>query len=225
MEELINNHWQIMGEVDTERRVKLVIDEWGSWHRTDPDIAPGYLFAYYPTLRDALVSGITLDIFNRHADKVAMANDAQLINNINTLFLAAGDRFTVTPIFHIFEMYAPHQGGTSVRTIISAPSLSQKGTPALAVLSGSSSVKDSRAALTIVNGDFQNAQESEINIRNRRITSARATVLTSTDIHVHNSFDSPKALQPKEDNNIRLGSPLNYSFAPASVTRLDLELE
>jgi alpha-N-arabinofuranosidase len=225
MEELINNHWQIMGEVDTERRVKLVIDEWGSWHRTDPDIAPGYLFAYYPTLRDALVSGITLDIFNRHADKVAMANDAQLINNINTLFLAAGDRFTVTPIFHIFEMYAPHQGGTSVRTIISAPSLSQKGTPALAVLSGSCSVKNSRAALTIVNGDFQNAQESEINIRNRRITSARATVLTSTDIHVHNSFDSPKALQPKEDNNIRLGSPLNYSFAPASVTRLDLELE
>ena len=76
-----------------------------------------------------------------------------------------------------------------------------------------------------MNGDFQNAQESEINIRNRRITSARATVLTSTDIHVHNSFDSPKALQPKEDNNIRLGSPLNYSFAPASVTRLDLELE
>ena len=224
MEELITNHWQIMGEVDTERHVKLVVDEWGSWHHTDPSIAPDYLFAYYPTLRDALVSGITLDTFNRHADKVAMANDAQLINNINTLFLAVGDRFTVTPVFHIFDMYAPHQGGTSVRTIISAPSLSQADAHGLAALSGSCSVKGNRAVLTIVNPDAQSGQETEINIRNRRITAARATVLSSSDIHAHNTFDSPNALEPKEDNAIKAGSPLHYTFAPASVTRLDLEV-
>ena len=90
MEELVRNHWAIMGEVDTERRVKLVVDEWGAWHKTDPSIDPRYLFAYYPTLRDALVSGITLDIFNRHADKVTMASAAQLINNIHTSFIAVG---------------------------------------------------------------------------------------------------------------------------------------
>ncbi len=224
METLINNHWQIMAEIDTRHHVKLVVDEWGAWHDTDPSIAPNYLFGYYPTLRDALVSGVTLDIFNRHAEKLAMANDAQLINNINALFVAVEDRFTVTPVFHVFDMYAPHQGGTSVRTIISAPSLSEAAAHGLPALSGSCSLKSNRAVLTIVNPDIQNAQETEINIRNRRIANARATVLTSSDIHAHNTLDSPNALEPRQDNNIKAASPLNYSFAPASVTRLDLEL-
>jgi alpha-N-arabinofuranosidase len=142
-----------------------------------------------------------------------MANDAQLVNNINTLFLAAGDRFTVTPVFHVFDMYAPHQGGTSVRIV-----------PSVSSLSGSCSVKNNRAVLTVVNRDIQNAQETAIDIRNRRLTNVRATVLTSTDIHAHNTFDTPHALEPKPDNNVNLGSPLNYTFAPASVTRLDLDL-
>lgn len=224
MQELIGNHWQIMGEVDTERHVKLVVDEWGAWHHTDPSIAPGYLFGYYPTLRDALVSGITLDIFNSNADKVAMANDAQLINNINTLFVAAEDRFTVTPIFHVFEMYAPHQGGTAVRSIFSVPALSSADAHGLASLLGSCSVQGSRAVLTVVNPDIQNGQETVIDVRGRRITAARATVLSSSDIHAHNTFANPNALQPKEDTNVRAASPLNYTFAPASVTRLDLDL-
>jgi alpha-N-arabinofuranosidase len=220
MEELINNHWQIMAEIDTRHHVKLVVDEWGAWHKTDPSIAPNYLFGYYPALRDALVSGITLDIFNRHADKVAMANNAQLVNNINCLFVAAGDRFTTTPVFDVFDMYAPHQGATSVRTVFSAPLLSH----AVPALSGSCSIRGSQAVLTVVNPDIQNTQETEINIRNRRVAGARATVLTSTDIHAHNTFAHPDALQPKQDSNIRVGSPLNYSFAPASVTRLDLDM-
>jgi alpha-N-arabinofuranosidase len=110
-------------------------------------------------------------------------------------------------------MYAPHQGGTSVRIAPSVPSVS-----------GSCSLKRNRAILTVVNRDIQNVHDTEINIRNRRITGARATVLTSTDIHAHNTLDHPNALQPKQDNNIRLGSPLVYRFAPASVTRLDLDL-
>lgn len=117
MESLIQNHWSILGEFDKDRKVKLIVDEWGAWHETDPSIDPSYLWAYFPTLRDALVSGLTLDIFNRHADKVAMANAAQLVNNIHTSFVAAGEKFTVTPVFHVFEMYTAHQGGTSVRTL------------------------------------------------------------------------------------------------------------
>jgi alpha-N-arabinofuranosidase len=224
MEELINNHWRIMGEVDKEHRVKLVVDEWGAWHKTDPNIAPGYLFAYYPTLRDALVSALTLDIFNRNADKVAMANDAQLVNNINTLFLAAGDRFTVTPIYHVFDMYSSHQGGTAVRTVISAPPVSHPGMHGTLGLAGSCSLQENRAVLTIVNPDVENPQETEINIRGRRIAKSRATVLSSTDMHAHNTFEQPNAIEPKEDPSAVSGSPLNYRFAAASVTRLELDL-
>ncbi len=224
MEELIKNHWQIMGEVDMDHRVKLVVDEWGAWHHTDPSIDPSYLWAYFPTLRDALVSGITLDIFNRHADKVAMANAAQLINNIHTSFLALHDRFTTTPIFHVFEMYTPHQGGTSVRTVISAPAHAVPPAGDLPALSGSCSLKGNKGVLTVVNSDPQNAQITEIDARGSRIGGLRATVLTSTDIHARNTFDQPEAVKPAQDNNVAGGSPITYRFAPASVTRLEFDL-
>lgn len=224
MEELIHNHWQIMGETDTERHVKLVVDEWGAWHRTDASIDPSYLWAYFPTLRDALVSGITLDIFNRHADKVAMANAAQLVNNIHTSFLAVGERFTVTPIYHVFRMYAPHQGGMSVRTMFSAPWIGQPGAADLPALPGSCSIQGKRAVLTVVNPDVKNPQETEIAVRGSRITAARATVLTASDIHARNTFEQPRGLEPSASEDISAGTPLVYRFAPASVTRLDLEL-
>jgi alpha-L-arabinofuranosidase len=82
METLVEDHWQVMGEFDRERRVKLAVDEWGAWHKQDSDVPPGYLYAYAGTLRDALVSAINLDIFQRHADKIVMSNPAQLVNTI-----------------------------------------------------------------------------------------------------------------------------------------------
>lgn len=224
MQDLVQSHWKIMGEADSERRVKLVVDEWGAWHKTDPSIAPGYLFGYYPTLRDALVSGITLDTFNRHAEKVAMANAAQLINNIHTSFVAAGDRFTVTPIYHVFAMYAPHQGGTSVRTEISAPRLTSDLPQSLPALAGSCSLREKRAVLTVVNPDLRNHQETQIDVQGSRIAAVRATVLTSPDMRARNTFDQPDAVHPVPDNNARAASPLIYSFAPASVTRLEMDL-
>ena len=188
MEELIRNHWQIMGETDREHRVKLIVDEWGAWHKTDPTIDPSYLFAYFPTLRDALVSGIHLDIFNRHADKVAMANAAQLVNNIHTSFLARGDKFTVTPIFHVFEMYAAHQGGTSVRAIFTAPRLNAPSAKGLETLTGSCSMHDKHVVLTVVNADTETPQQTEINVRGSRIANPIATVLAASDIHAHNDL-------------------------------------
>jgi len=223
MEELIRNHWQIMGEIDTEHHVKLIVDEWGAWHKT-ADIAPGYLFGYFPTLRDALVSGLTLDIFNRHADKVTMANAAQLVNNIHTSFIAHEDKFTVTPVFHVFEMYAAHQGGMSLRTEFLTPRLKPPSARGLASLSGSCSLHGARLVLSVVNADEKNAFETEIHVRGRRLSPISAAVLTSKDIHAHNSFDHPNALQPVEKKLAPAGDPYIYSFAPASVTRLEFDL-
>ncbi|HEX4770853.1 MAG TPA: alpha-L-arabinofuranosidase C-terminal domain-containing protein [Bryobacteraceae bacterium] len=223
MEELIQNHWQIMGETDKQHSVKLVVDEWGAWHDTDPSINPAYLWAYWPTLRDALVSGITLDIFNRHADKVTMANAAQLINNIHTSFVAVGDKFAVTPVYHVFRMYAPHQGNTSVRSIFESGLLNVSGAKGLQALSGSASLKNKRLILTVVNPHARDAQETEIHIRAANISAARASVLSSTDIRAHNSFDNPHAMEPVE-SSVKAGTPFVYQFAPASVTRLDLDL-
>ena len=97
MESLVTDHWTAMAESDPTHKVKLIVDEWGAWHAGAADMPPNYLWAYPGSLRDALVAGLTLDTFNRHADKIAMANVAQLVNTIHSLFLAKEDQLIVTP--------------------------------------------------------------------------------------------------------------------------------
>lgn len=220
MEELVRTHWQIMGEVDARHQIKLIVDEWGAWHRT-ADVAPNFLFGYFPSMRDALVSGLTLDIFNRHADKVAMANAAQLINNIHSSFMASGDKFVATPISYVFEMYAAHQGGTSVRAEISSPRLKNQAAKGMAALAGSSSLEGRRAVLTVTNADHANAIEAEISVRGAQISEIQATVLKSADIHTHNTFENTKAVEPSAASVRGGGAQVVYPFAPASVTRLE----
>ena len=220
MDELIRSHWQVMGEADPRHQVKLIVDEWGAWHRT-ADVAPNFLFGYFPSMRDALVSGLTLDTFNRHADKVAMANAAQLINNIHSSFLASGDKFVATPIAHVFEMYSAHQGGTAVRTELSSPRLKSDAAKGLPALAGSCSVQGNRAVLTVTNADHQDGLEAEIGVRGASITDVRATVLRAADMRAHNTFEDPKAVEPITTAVTSTGSQLVYAFAPASVTRLE----
>ncbi|HEU4390829.1 MAG TPA: alpha-L-arabinofuranosidase C-terminal domain-containing protein [Blastocatellia bacterium] len=252
MSSLIDQHWAVMAENDPQHRVKLIVDEWGAWHSQDPRLPAGYLFGYPGTLRDALISGINLDTFNRNADKVVMANVAQLINTIHSLFLAYDDKFIATPNFHVFEMYAAHHGAQSVRTIFSAPTLSYKRTPpnpppgALGQmtpqqrarleaearapatfwgLQGSASLDDKVLILTVVNPHASEPRETEIVVRGARIQSGQVTTLTSSDIHAHNSFENPRGLEPIEQPlEVRSGGGLVHRFAPASVTRLRLTL-
>ena len=228
MESLIEDHWQIMGEFDRERRVKLAVDEWGAWHKQDPDVPPGYLYAYAGTLRDGLISAMNLDTFQRHADKVAMANPAQLVNTIHSLFHTYEDKFILTPNYHVFEMYMPHSGATALRTEFIAPKIGfarldaqRKETPVtLWGLNGSASLKDKQLTLTVVNPSHSQARETEIAIRGASVISGASRTLTSNDIHARNSFANPRALEPKDGTVQAKGSSFVFQFAPASVTRL-----
>jgi alpha-N-arabinofuranosidase len=225
MEGLIKAHWAALGDIDTKHSVKLIVDEWGAWHQPGTEVHPAYLFGQTPTLRDALISGITLDTFNRHADKVAMANVAQLINNLHALFLAREDQFTVTPTYHVFRMYAPHAGASSVRTVFSAPGVAYKlpgGTESLWGLAGSASLRGKQLTLTVVNPHATEERAAEIAVRGAKIVSGRATVLTSADIHAHNSFSAPRVLEPSTGPLTLEGGV--YRFRPASVTSLELTL-
>src|SRR5271156_1418295 len=227
MEGLINGHWQVMGEEDPEHWVKLVVDEWGPWYKPGSEGTAGDQLEQTPTLRDAIFSGMTLDIFNRHPEKVAMANCAQLINCLNSLYLAHEDKFVVTPVGHVFAMYAAHQGGQGLRTIFSAPSIQydRDGKPAsFWGLKGSASVHDKDLTLTVVNPHVSDAREAEIVIRGGALKSGSATVLTDSDIHARNTFEDRKHIVPETKSMEVSGRSLNYSFAPASVTKLALTL-
>src|SRR3954451_11730451 len=121
METLIVDQWAALGEFDPGRKVKLVVDEWGCWHPEGTGVNPRHQYEQMGCLRDALVAALTLDTFHRHADKVGMANVAQLVNNLHSLFLADGDRFVATPNFHVFAMYRPHHDAKSVRVDVQVP--------------------------------------------------------------------------------------------------------
>jgi alpha-N-arabinofuranosidase len=248
---LIDQHWAAMGESDPGHRVKIALDEWGAWHNQHASLPAGYLFGYPGTLRDGLVAALSLDTFNRNADKIVMANVAQLVNTIHSLFIAYEDKFVATPNFHVFEMYAAHQGAQAVRTVFSAPGVGFKRTPpspppaALAQmtpqqraameaqaqapaslwgLQGSASVAGKLVTLTVVNPHATEARETEIAVRGAAVQSAQAVVLTAGDIHAHNSFDAPRALEPVNVAASSQGGRLVHRFAPASVTRLQLTL-
>jgi alpha-L-arabinofuranosidase len=226
MEALIKQHWAAMAEIDRDHRVKLIVDEWGAWHRPGTEVAPSHLFGQTSTLRDALISALTLDIFNRHADKVAMANIAQLINNLHSLFLAAGDKFITTPNFHVFEMYSAHQNGKSVRAVFEVPSLAaaESRSTAPPALAGSASLHDRRVVLTVVNPSAEQSKEVKIVIRDAKVRSAAGQLLAANDIHAHNTFDQPRAVEARVADTVVRNGQLVHTFPPASVTCLQMEV-
>lgn len=162
--------------------------KWGAWYGNGTRLSEQYNLSQQSTMRDALLSGITLDIFQKHADKMAMANVAQSINCIHSLMLAQEDKFTVTPVFHVFQMYMPHRSGTAVRAEFSAETIVNKlamvgpvdGNSAvgsiaadarLAGLSGSASIaagNPKALTLTVVNPHLERAMTAEIAIAGHR---------------------------------------------------------
>ncbi len=227
MEGLINGHWQVMGEEDPEHSVKLVVDEWGPWYKPGSEATPGDQLEQVPTLRDGVFSGMTLDLFNRHPEKIAMANCAQLINCLNSLYLAHEDRFVVTPVGHVFAMYAAHQGGQGLRTIFSAPTIDydRDGKPAsFWGLKGSASLREKELTLTVVNPHVSDVREAEIVVRGAGFKAGSATVLNHSDIHAHNTFEDRRVVVPETKSLDVAGPGLRYMFAPASVTKLALTL-
>jgi alpha-L-arabinofuranosidase len=228
MEGLINGHWQVMSEIDREHEVKLIVDEWGPWYKPGSEMVPNDLLQQTPTLRDAVFSGMTLDIFNRHPEKVAMANCAQLINNLNCLYLAHENNFCVTPVGHVFGMYATHQGGQGLRTIFSSPAINydRDGKPATFWgLAGAASLHDKELVVTVVNSHVSKASESEIAIRGASVKSGNVTTLTHSDIHAHNTFEQRDTVKPETSSLTATGKVIRHAFPPASVTKLEVVLE
>ncbi|HEY8205808.1 MAG TPA: alpha-L-arabinofuranosidase C-terminal domain-containing protein [Pyrinomonadaceae bacterium] len=227
IESLITNQWVVMGESDRAHRIKLVVDEWGAWYRPGTEAANTHLLGQQSTIRDAVLAGLTLDTFNRHAEKVGAANIAQLVNCLQSLFLAYEDKFVVTPTYHVFDMYSAHQRGKSLRTIVSSPRAlyTRNGQAAsIRALNGSASLHDRRLTLTVTNGDLKNAREAEIALRGATIKELSGLTLTASDIRAHNSFENARNVEPKAIGMMRAANPLVYVFPPASVTRLDLGL-
>jgi alpha-N-arabinofuranosidase len=199
-EAVIEAHWKIMGKYDPQHLTKLVIDEWGVWYRPGEEIKPDYILSQPVTLRDALHTAITFDIFNRHADKIEMANVAQTVNCIHSLFLALEDKYTRTPPYYVFEMYRPHMGARLVPVQIRGDELTvptEEGRAKLAALTGSASLREKRLTVTLTNASLDSPVTARIKFAaGARASEGRGTVLTHSDMRARNTFQNTDEVRP-----------------------------
>lgn len=219
IESLITEHRAIMDDFDPRRRIGLIIDEWGTWHPPTPGRNPNHLWQQN-TLRDALIAAATLDIFNRHADKIVMANIAQMVNVLQAMILIENEKMVTTPTYHVFDLYQSHQGGQSLRMSFEADAISYAAgnqRQNLPGLSGSASLKMGVLTLSIVNPHAMLPMEAAIELRDRGVHEVTMSVLTDSDIAAHNTLAAPHRLQPAA-TTLQINNEWRHTFPPASVT-------
>ena len=198
MDELVTRHSAIMDMYDPAKRIGLIVDEWGAWYNVEPGTNPGFLYQQN-TLRDALLAGTILNIFHKHADRVKMANIAQLVNVLQALFLTEGDKMLLTPTYHVFDMYKVHQDATMLPIDIKTPKYSRVSRSIDAVSASASKDNTGKVHVSLVNIDPSKPIEISCDVRglkNGRFISAN--VITGDKIDSHNTFEKPNQVILKD---------------------------
>lgn len=221
METLVRKHSAIMDEFDPTKRVALIVDEWGVWYDLEPENKPGYLYQQQNSLRDALVAGLTLNVFNNHADRVRMGNLAQTVNVLQSLILTDGPRMVCTPTYHVFDLYKGHQGATLLETALEGGRDYVCGGEKIPQVSASASRKDGQTLLTLCNTNPH--QEAAVHCHfagdegvGKRNVEGR--ILTAAQMDAHNTFDNPQQLIPAAFDGARWnGDQLEVVLPPMAV--------
>lgn len=194
IEEVIEKHGAIMDQFDPEKKIGMIIDEWGCWHDVEPGTNPGFLFQQN-TMRDALVAGVTLNIFNRHCDRVRMGCIAQIVNVLQSVILTEGAQMILTPTYHVFHMYRYHQGATLVQSSLQGIKLT--GTEADQVTDVHQSVsvdENGKLTITLANVSLDEDREMEIVLTERKPENPEGMILQGK-VNAHNTFEEPDVLK------------------------------
>ena len=195
-DELITRQAAIMDRYDPRKRVWLVVGEWGTWYDVDPGTNPGFL-QQQNTLRDALVASVSLDAFNKHADRVRMANIAQMVNVLQAMILTKGDELVLTPTYHVFEMYKVHQDATSLPVALSTPDYSVGAENIPAVSAAASRDTTGKVHLSLVNANPNAAITVSCMLAGLDTKSVSGRVLTSPAMQDCNTFAAPAVVKPQ----------------------------
>lgn len=221
MEELIEKHGEIMDKYDPEKRIGMIVDEWGDWFTCEPGTNPGFLYQQN-TMRDALVAGVTLNIFNKHSDRVKMANLAQIVNVLQAVILTEGEKMVKTPTYHVFNMYKYHQDADLVESSIETETIGSGGEWRVPNLTESASVdQDGRIHITLTNLSATEDYDIEAQIEGDEVRSVSATIL-SGEMHDMNTFEEPECVQQQKFEEIQLsGSTLLFQIPRCSVLHIE----
>ncbi len=223
MEELVTKHAAVMDKYDPNKKIALVVDEWGGWYDVEPGTNPGFLYQQN-TMRDAMIAGVTLNIFNNHADRVRIANLAQCVNVLQAVILTDKEKMILTPTYHVMEMYNVHQDAKLLPLTITTSNytLGNEKLPAVSV----SASKDSLGVthISFTNIDTKNIQDIAVTIDGGKYSTVSGRILSSAKLQDFNSFAQPDKIKPAVFNGAKLnGNTINVKLPPFSVVVLALK--
>jgi alpha-N-arabinofuranosidase len=223
MEELVQKHSEIMDKYDPKKKVALVVDEWGGWYDVEPGTNGAFLYQQN-TMRDAMIAGLTLNIFNNHCDRVKMANLAQCINVLQAVILTNKEKIILTPTYHVMEMYNVHQDALMIPLDVTSNNYTLENKKLKAVSASASRDKNGAVHISLVNIDADNAQDISIDLSDLHVKSVIGRILHSGKLQDHNTFDNPEKIKPAIFNGATLsGSTLSLKIPAFSVIVLELK--
>ena len=224
MDEYVTRHSTIMDKYDPEKRITLAVDEWGIWTDPLPGSNPGFL-QQQNSIRDALIASTTLDILNKHSDRVRIGNIAQTVNVLQAMILTDGSEMLKTPTYHVFDFYTVHHDALLLPLHLDAEKYSHNG-ESIPAISGTASKKDAgNIHITMTNLHATEAQEVTVDVQGldvENITESR--ILTADEVDAINTFDNPDNVSPEPYEDYTLeGNELTLRLPSKSVIVLRVE--
>jgi alpha-N-arabinofuranosidase len=223
METIVERHSAVMDKYDPQKRVALVVDEWGTWYDVEPGTNPGFLYQQN-TLRDALVAAINLNIFNNHCSRVRVANIAQMINVLQAVILARDDKIVLTPTYHVFDLYKVHQDALMLPVFVESDKYTYQtdSIPALSV--SASRANRGRIHVTLCNLDPASPRTVPIELRGAKVKGVTGQILTAAEMNARNTFEQGDAVKPAAFTGARVTPEgLEVSLPAKSVVALELQ--
>lgn len=223
MDELITNHSMVMDQHDPQKKVGMIVDEWGTWYDALPGTNAGFL-EQQNTLRDAMVAGLNFNIFHRHADRVTMANLAQMVNVLQAVILTDGPKLVLTPTYWVFEMFKVHQNATSLPVELVTPNYSFDGKSIPAVSASASRNAAGLVHVSLVNTDPKRALDVSLRISGMAAKGVTGRILTADAMNARNTFEAPDVVKPAAFSGAKLeGDSLTVALPAKSVVVLELK--
>lgn len=217
MDEILTGHSVVMNKYDPEKRIAIFVDEWGGWYDAEPNTNPGFLYQLN-TMRDAMIAAHTFAIFHRHNDRVRMANIAQLVNVLQSLFLTEGKKLVLTPTFHVFDLYKYHQDAERKESFAEENHL--EGSKKLQSISHTASLKDGVLTLSLANLDNLHEANIELDVWNFSAKSVSAQVFGNGKADEGNTFRKPNTIVPRELDVIKKNGKYLFNMPACSVATI-----
>jgi alpha-N-arabinofuranosidase len=222
MEYMIKGNKEVMDKYDPGKKVALVVDEWGGWYEVEKGTNGAFLYQQN-SMRDAMIAGLTLNIFNNNCDRVRMANLAQTVNVLQSVILTKNEKIILTPTYHVMEMYNVHQSALMLPLTVNCNNYELGDKKIKAVSASASKDKNGAVHISLVNMDAHKEQQITVDMGDVKASHISGRVLQSASLQDHNTFENPVKVTPAAFNNAVInGSSVSVKLPPFSVVVLTL---